>query len=247
MKKLAAALGLAGLFCLLPPAGMAADYLEEPVSNGGAITGRVTLTGRDRAPRIYKIYKDNQVCGDGAHEFDFVKVVNGALQNVVVYLDDIQAGKPWPADIGQGAIVQKACEFKPFLGVMRRGAGLRVVNDDPIEHNVNAYELANNRMYTEFKVDQPRQGSVIKKLRLKHGGVGMKIECNAHDFMHSYVFVAPNPYFAVVKEDGSFEITDVPPGKYRIRAWHGFLRDLEAEVEVTAGATARVDFQFKGR
>ena len=247
MKKLFTALSFAGLFCLLPLTSMAAEYIEAPVSNGGTITGKVTLTGKDRAPRPYKIYKDNHVCGDGAHEFDFVKVNNGALQNVVVYLDGIKSGKPWPSDIGEGSIVQEACVFKPFLGVMRRGAGLKVVNNDPLEHNVNAYELANNRMYTEFKVDQHDRGSVTKKLNLKHGGVAMKIECNAHDFMHSYVFAASNPYFAVVNEDGTFEIGDVPPGKYSIKAWHGFLRDLEAEVEITAGGGATVDFQFKGR
>ncbi len=73
----------------------------------------------------------------------------------------------------------------------------------------------------------------------------MKIECDAHDFMHGYVFVANNPYFAVVKEDGSFSIDNVPPGKYTIKAWHGMLKNQKGTIEVSAGGSATIDFTFK--
>jgi hypothetical protein len=53
------------------------------------------------------------------------------------------------------------------------------------------------------------------------------------------------PYFAKIKADGSFEIKDVPPGKYKIKAWHGFLKNQKGKVTVEAGGTATVDFTFK--
>lgn len=244
-KPLTIILCIAGL-SLFPWAGMAAEYKETPVTNGGVISGKVTFTGHDPAPRSYKIYKDNHICGDGVHKFDFVKVNNGGLQNAVVYLDKVASGKPFPADVGDGEIVQEACAFKPFLGVMRNNAKLVIVNNDSVEHNVHAYELLARGMKTVIKEDQHGKGSSTVDVNLKRG-VAMKVECDAHDFMHSYIFTASNPYFAVVDESGAYEIDAVPPGKYSIKAWHGKLKDQESTVEVTAGGKATVDFEFKGR
>ena len=109
-----------------------------------------------------------------------------------------------------------------------------------------AYELIGRTKKTVFNVSQPDQNTVTKKVKLKRG-TAMKVECDAHDFMHAFVFVAKNPYFAVVKDDGSFEIKDVPAGKYTIKAWHGFLKDQKGKVEVAAGGAATIDFAFKGK
>ncbi len=245
MKKLITALGIAAL-CTLPLTSQAAAYKEVTVSNGGAITGKVTLAGKDYAPRKYKVSKDNAVCGDGTREIDFVRVVNGSLQDVVVYLDKVKSGKPFPADVGDGSTIQQGCEFKPFMGVMRNGAKFAAVNKDPVLHNIHTYELIGRVKKTVFNVSQPDQNTVTKTVKLKKG-TAMKVECDAHDFMHAYTFVAKNPYFAVVKEDGSYSIDNVPPGKYKIKAWHGFLKDQKAKVEVTAGGTATVNFAFKGK
>jgi hypothetical protein len=38
--------------------------------------------------------------------------------------------------------------------------------------------------------------------------------------MHAELLVVPHPYYAVTDESGHFELTDVPPGKYEIVAWH---------------------------
>jgi len=244
MKKLITALGVAGL-CALPLMSQAAAYKEVAVSNGGTISGKVTGT-KDFDAKTYKVSKDTTVCGEGTREIDFVKINNGALQDVVVYLDKVKEGKAFPADVGDGGTIQEACEFKPFLGVMRNEAKFAAVNKDPVLHNIHTYELIGRVKKTVFNVSQPDQNTVTKTVKLKKG-VGMKIECDAHDFMHAYAFVAKNPYFAVVKEDGSFTIDNVPPGKYTIKAWHGFLKDQKAKVEVTAGGAATVDFAFKGK
>jgi len=223
---------------------MAAEYKESLLTNGGAISGNVTFLGDDPAPRHYKIYKDKHVCGDGVHEFDFVKVNNGMLQNVVVYLDKVVSGKPFLANVGNGEIVQEACVFKPFLSVMRNNAKLVIVNEDSVEHNVHAYELLNRGMKTVFKEDQHDKGSSTIDVNLKRG-VSMKIECDAHDFMHSYIFTVQNPYFSVVDENGAYEINGVPPGKYTIKAWHGKLKDQAAVVEVITSGIKIVNFEFK--
>ena len=96
----------------------AATYTVEEVSDGGTITGKVTFSGDDPAPKPYAITKDPDTCGTGDRLIDFVKVSNGALNDVTVYLDKVKAGKTFADDQAKGDIDQKGCEFHPFLQVM---------------------------------------------------------------------------------------------------------------------------------
>ncbi|RLJ20883.1 hypothetical protein DJ030_05820 [bacterium endosymbiont of Escarpia laminata] len=243
MKKLIIALSLAGL-CALPVAGQAAKYKEVSVSNGGTITGKVSFAGKDKAPKTYKISKDNDVCGTGTREIDYVRVNNGSLMDTVVYLDKVKTGKAFDPSISSAVLDQKGCEFKPFLQVMKNETKIAAVNQDPILHNIHTYEIIGRTKKTVFNVSQPEPNTVTKTVKLKRG-TAMKVECDAHDFMHGFVFVAKNPYYAMVAEDGTFSIDNVPPGKYTIKAWHGTLKDQKSKVEVAAGGTANVDFTFK--
>ena len=43
---------------------------------------------------------------------------------------------------------------------------------------------------------------------------------------------ADHPYFAVTKEDGKFELKDLPPGTYTIEAWHEKLGTQTASVTI---------------
>ena len=49
----------------------------------------------------------------------------------------------------------------------------------------------------------------------------------------------------VVKDDGTFEIKDVPAGKHKVVAWHPVAGKVEAEVDVTEGGTAQAKFEIK--
>jgi hypothetical protein len=247
MKKLLLSLSVATL-CTLPLAAQSAAYKEISVSNGGTISGKVAFAGKDVPAKSYKISKDNDVCGNGSREIDFVRVKDGHLLDSVVYLDKVKEGKAFPADVADGTVTQKGCEFTPFLQVMKNDSNLAAENQDPILHNIHTYELLTGT-YTgpkksQINVSQPEPNTVTKSVKLKKGPA-MKIECDAHDFMHGYVFVANNPYFAVVKEDGSFSIDNVPPGKYTIKAWHGMLKNQKGTIEVSAGGSATIDFTFK--
>jgi len=228
----------------LQPLGALA-YEVVPVDNAGRISGKVTFKGTDPAPKRYTVAKDADTCGTGTRSIDFVRVNNGALMDTVVYLYKIKSGKDFPADIANAELNQEQCAFKPFLGVMKNGDQLTVKNSDPVLHNIHTYEIIGRAKKTVFNISQPGDLKILRKqVKLKRG-TAMKIECDAHDFMHSFTFVAKNPYFAVVGEDGSFSIDDVPPGKYKIRAWHGTLGEKKGTVTVEAGGTAHINFVFK--
>ena len=243
MNRALLTLSVVGL-CALPLAGQAAAYKEVEVSNGGSISGTVAFAGKDTPAKVYKITKDNAVCGTGSREVDYIRVVDGKLMDSVVYLEKVKEGKPFPANLSEEIIDQKACEFLPFLQVMRNNTKISSINQDPILHNVHTYEIIGRTKKTVFNVSQPEPSTVSKTVKLRRG-MGMKVECDAHDFMHSFVFVARNPYFARVAEDGSYTIDNVPPGNYTIKVWHGTLQGEKAKVEIAAGASTSVDFTVK--
>ncbi len=225
-------------------AAAAAAYEVIEVQNGGTLSGKVVFSGTDPAPQSYTIDKSIDVCGNG-QEIDFVRVNNGLLSDVVVYVDKMQAGKAFSDD--KAEIKQDGCKFLPFLSVIVNGQDLTVYNLDPVAHNVHTYELIGSAKRTAFNVNQPDQGSVLtKKVKLRRGNT-MKVECDQHDFMHGFVFVAKNPYYAVVSEDGTFTIDGIPSGSYTVKAWHGTLGVQEAVVEIADGSSAALDFEFQGK
>jgi len=226
----------------LPVTAGAAGYTVTTVTNGGTVSGKVAYTGKDPAPQLYTISKNTDVCGK-TREIDFVKVNNGALTDVVVYLDKVKSGKPF--EVAEGNIDQKKCRFQPFFSVMANKKNLLVKNSDSVAHNIHGYELMGSKKRTAFNVNQPDKDSILKKKVKLRRGTAMKIECDQHDFMHGFVFAAKSPYYAIVGTDGSFTIDNIPPGTYTIKSWHGTLGEQSDSVEVTADGNAAVNFSYK--
>ncbi len=222
----------------------AAKYKEIDVSGGGTITGKVNIGSAKAKVQDYTISKNPEVCGSGNRTVSFIREGNGGLLDAVVYLDKVKEGKKFPAGLKKITVDQKRCEFIPYLSVMQNQGELEAINSDPVLHNIHTYELIGRARRTVLNVSQPEKGNIVtKKIKLRKGA-GMKVECDAHDFMHAFVFVARNPYYAVVNDSGEFEIKDVPPGKYTIKAWHGTLGEKKGKVTVKADGTAKVDFTF---
>lgn len=231
---------------LSSPAVFAAKYKVVTVSDGGSISGKVSFKGKVPSPVVYKITKDNKVCGSGNREINYVNVKDGALSDVVVYLSKVKQGKAFNEAEKEGNIVQEACEFKPFIQIMQNNQIAAITNNDPVLHNIHSYEIIGKAKKTQMNVSQPDKGTINKKVKLKRG-VAMKIECDAHDFMHGFVFVAKNPYYARVATDGTYTIDNVPAGKYKVNAFHGKLGTKKGKAKVAAGGIATVDFTFKGK
>jgi hypothetical protein len=230
-------------------AAQASAYQEIEVGNGGAITGKVVAASATAETETFAVTKDTAVCGTGTREVEWVRVNGGALLDVVVYVEGVEAGKPFSQEAKQVALDQKECRFRPYLQVMANGGKVTTFNHDDVIHNVHAYELFpmdDGRVarrtvlnVTQFNFDP----AFTRAIKLRRGKV-VKLECEAHDFMHSWVFVARNPYYAIVDDNGEFAITGVPPGTYIVRSWHGRLGEKEMSVEVEAGGNAKADFSY---
>lgn len=236
---------IAGAVALaLAPSAEAAKYKVEAVKDGGSIKGQVMLGGAKTDTKSYTISKNPEVCGSGNRDVAFVRANGKALLDAVVYLDKVKAGKAFPSGTKKITMDQQKCLFAPYLSVMQNGGELEAVNSDPVLHNIHTYELIGRARRTVMNVSQPEKGNIVKKKIKLRKGVGMKVECDAHDFMHAYVFVAKNPYYSVVDKNGNFEIKDVPPGKYTIKVFHGLLGQKKGSVTVKAGGAATMNLSY---
>lgn len=223
-------------------AGAANAYDVVPVSGAGKVGGKVTFKGAAPAPRVLQITKDNAVCGSGNREIVEVAAKGGNLGGAVVYVAKIDKGKPW-GEVEQPMLDQKGCRFTPEMLVVKKNADLTIRNSDTVLHNIHTYEIIGNVRRTMFNVGQPDKGDMKQPVKMRRSNV-VKIECDAHDFMHAWAFTADNPYAAVTREDGTFSIDNLPAGDYELKAWHPVLGEKSAQISVKAGAAASAAFEF---
>ena len=73
----------------------------------------------------------------------------------------------------------------------------------------------------------------------------IRVKCNIHSWMHAFIGVLDHPYFSVSKEDGTFEITNLPPGTYTIAVWQEKLGTQEQQVTVPPQGKTEANFTFK--
>jgi uncharacterized protein (DUF2141 family) len=56
--------------------------------------------------------------------------------------------------------------------------------------------------------------------RFSRPEIPITLKCNMHPWMTAHLAVFSHPYFQVTGKDGSFNLTNVPPGTYTLAAWH---------------------------
>ncbi len=163
-------------------------------------------------------------------------VVQGirSAENIAVYVDAIP-GKSFPAPSGHVVMDQKKMTFIPHVVVVLKGATVEFLNSDPVGHNVYWPSISGNKKLAHNLGTWP-QG---QKKAFQFNDLGAaSLLCNVHPEMSGYVVVVPMPYFAVTAKDGSFEIKDVPPGKYTLKTWSEEGKPSTQAVEVSSGTVS---------
>jgi len=210
----------------------------------GTIKGRIRLIGKEPGNPLIRMGMDPMCSGMNARNPVFEEIVSadehGNLANVFVRLQGAFPQTPVPSQ--PVTIDQQKCMFVPRVVGMRVGQTLQVKNGDPMAHGIHAVSKAGNGV----NVTTPSGGAPFS-FKPKHEEVMVKIVCDLHRWMTTYVGVVANPYFAVSKEGGSFEIDKVPPGTYTIEAWQEIYGLAHKTVTVTAGGTTTVDFTYTNK
>ena len=250
----------------------ASGYEEIEVIRGGTLSGTVTLKGPIPEPRVFPVvlYPFGPFCkkisdGNGNIRLEeFVLSPDGGMQDTIVAVQQVKRGKPFPHI--QSDLVSVDCMFHPAdvsdeeQFIVTEGKKLRhahplvmalenqrpisVVNKDPIIHNGQVFQSEKGNIILNFPLpvsNEPRGGV----LNFEPGKRISEMICGMHEFMQSWGFVVDNPYYAKTGRDGLFTIDRLPPGTYKVTAWHPHLKPIEQEVTVPANGNVALNFEFE--
>jgi len=261
-----------GVFTVIAIA--AVSFLASPMTSwaGGTVEGKVSFAGKAPAPKefVFSKFPNPKFCvknknKDAKGEKRFLNEVevgkDGGLKNAVVAVMGINDEK-FQADFKGQDITAELCEFFPYTGVVTANqSSFRVMNkdadaDDPksvkgVLHNPHSFEVKGAASTTIFNIALPEKDKGLDKpikLRKAADGSVFKLICDQHEFMQFWALPVTSPFYAVVGEDGKFEIKGIPAGKYKVVAWHPAINKgvpIEQEIEVKDGAEAKAKFEFK--
>jgi len=208
----------------------------------GVITGTTLFDGSAPPPRVVPMDAD-PLCkpepGATTSEQLLVGPGNG-LRNVFVYVKDGLGTRTYAVPTTPVVLDQKGCRYVPHVFGVQVGQPVSISNSDPALHNVHAIPKVNR----EFNFSQsPKVPPAPRTFTAPE--VMVSFRCDVHGWMNAFAGVVPHPFFAVTKEDGSFEIKGLPPGTYIIEAWHEQLGTQTQSVVVDGQAPAKVSLSFK--
>jgi plastocyanin len=230
------------LIALLVASSLVCVRLATAQSPAGSIKGTVVARGKVPGNAIIRMGVDPKCAqlNEAARVLQqvFAATADGHLGNVFVRVVGSLPATPVPKE--PVVIDQRKCVYGPRVVGMRLGQTLQVRNDDQLLHNVHSSSAVGN----SFNIAQPIAGMVYS-FTPKTEEVMMKLGCDVHRWMTAYVGVVTNPYFAVSGPDGSFEISNVPAGKYTIEAWHEQLGVVTSAVIVKSGAAATASLTYE--
>lgn len=240
--------------------GAARGYEETAVPDGGTVIGTVKLEGQVPKPKGYNLttLPDQIYCGrisDG-RGWRLLQPFNvgpaGEFRDVVVYLEGIEKGKSFASTFTSPRIEARDCRFVPFTTIVREKENVVVVNMDPVMHDIQAYESSQLGARVLFNVPLPMNPQHPRDLKDRSDAamyhkhlagdpmkqlVGMSkgrrvfvMQCGFHAYMESWGLAMENPYYATTDQDGRFEISDIPPGTYKLVVWHPYIGGAKERV-----------------
>ncbi len=208
---------------------------------GGSISGAVKYDGEAPAAKKLPVSKDVNVCG--VHEKfseDLVVSATGGIQNVFVQVLGAKGEVTIPKE--RPSVVQKGCQFIPHIQVVPAGSRMNIMNEDGIAHNLHTLSVENpsfNRLQPGIK-----KRMITRKNDLLIPEI-IPMKCDLHGWMQAWIVVTDHPYHAISDQEGSFQISGIPPGTYTVQFWHETLGLQSQEVTVGSGADTGVSVAFK--
>ena len=200
-----------------------AASLAEPAGAQSMIEGRVALPKTHSAPVMNKRY---EIITQGG-----VLAPNPPV--AVVYL----AGSfPGSASPRVEQIIQTNFAFVPALLPVRVGTKVEFPNLDNTFHNIFSFSPAKRFDLGRYRPDEkPVPSQVFDKPGL------ITLRCDIHEHMRGLILVLETPHFALSDSEGRFRLTNLPAGRFTLKAWLSSKTTLEIPVELQTNASLQVN------
>ena len=130
--------------------------------------------------------------------------------------------EPWPPQVSEikesesvSQILIDQNRFIPTFQLITAGSTIEIVNQDNFLHNAHII----NDNDTVFNVATPLKSIRVRKA-LTATGI-LKVTCDLHPSMQSWIFVPPNPHYIIVNEPETRLLSNIFPGQYHLKVWEG--------------------------
>jgi len=142
-------------------------------------------------------------------------------------------------ELPRATIDQVNRTFVPIDSVIQAGTAVAFPNSDNIRHSVYSFSPA--KVFT-LKL---YAGTPSSPVMFDKPGV-VVLGCNIHDSMVAWLLVVDTPYFARTDRSGVATLANLPPGDYRLRAWHSPMAEELAgeQLHVESGVLPTRQFQL---
>lgn len=216
----------------------------------GSLKGSIVVDGAVPEISKEKIDKDQASClsdKEAPNDDNLLVGAGGELQDAFIMMyrkgsDPVPAIHPSYAEAKKKPIVldNQDCRFVPHAVFVQTGQPLELRNSDDVGHNCHIITFNN-----EENVNLAKKDSVNITFSDADKTPG-NVVCDIHKWMDAIILVRDEPYAAITKPDGTFEIKNIPAGTWKFQFWHkktGFMKKLDvpnykvgkikADIEVT--------------
>jgi len=204
----------------------------------GSINGKVVLAGTAPPAKKVDVTIDQYACGTTKDADDLMLSPRREVANAVVWIENPPPGGAWPAGAEKPTIDQRGCAFVPRVVVVPVGGTVDFLNNDRLLHNIHATPKLN----VAFNRTQPKDRTIpitFTKAEI------VRIDCDLHSWMRSWVVVADHPYYRVTQADGAFTYDNLPPGRYRLQIWQERLGTVARDITVPDNGSAALNVELK--
>ncbi len=217
------------------------DIQEETT---GTIRGKVVYGGGE-VRKVLNVIKDENTCGmEDLIDESLLTDKDGGLNWAVVSISsEIENGKSLDKLPSDRKLDQTTCVYTPHVVLVGVGQELTINNMDHTLHNVRTASFMND-VVNKVQIYIPNMPHPSDKTTFTEPEV-VDVVCDVHGWMKAYVHVVEHAYNAVSGDNGNFELTEVPPGKYTLKVWHEKLGEMEQQIEVLPNETADITFTYK--
>ncbi|HWB32104.1 MAG TPA: carboxypeptidase regulatory-like domain-containing protein [Acidobacteriaceae bacterium] len=226
-----------------PATPAAPAYFHVDPATAGSVSGTVRWSGRRPAPVRVDMSSDPACVSANkgpVYEDSLVVGRQGQLANAFVYIKSGLEGKTFEPPSTPATLDQRGCWFHPHVLGLQVGQEIDIVNSDPVTHNIHPMAHINREWnHSQGPGDAPLQRRFLKP------EVMVPVKCNIHGWMHAYIGVVDNPYFAVTGSDGSFTLPNLPAGTYTIAIWHENSAPQEQQIVIQPHQNTAVHFDLK--
>ena len=214
----------------------ATPYRAVSVSGGARLTGTIDFDGALPADTVIQLPPDAAGCGQRITD-QRVQRTGTRIGGAIVWLTDIRSGKALPMS-RRFELANEHCMLTPQVQAVVTPATLNIVSNDVALHldriiNVGTGELEGIAPFND-------NGEVVPFDRMLDTTEQLEVTCDLHPWAKAWILVLDHPYFATSERSGTFSMDDVPPGTYRVKAWHPLLGTAEQSVTVSSGQAASV-------